>query len=77
MAMSGQIIAQDMHAVHRASSKHCAKGRPWRLNWSLDMDSIFSGHTPTQSVHPLHLSRSNSGRPLDTEMLLYHDILSD
>ena len=28
MAMSGQMIAQDMHAVHRPSSKHCAKGTP-------------------------------------------------
>jgi hypothetical protein len=56
-----------MHAVQRLSSKHSAKGTPWRLNWSRDMAIIFSGHALTHNVHPLHLSRSNSGRPLDTE----------
>jgi hypothetical protein len=77
IAESGQIIAQDMHAVQRSSSKQSANGTPWRLNWSRDMASIFSGHAPTQSVQPLHRSRSISGRPLDTEILLYHDMRSD
>jgi hypothetical protein len=73
IAISGQMIAQDMHAVQRSSSKQSANGTPCRLNWSRDMASIFSGHAPMQSVQPLHRSRSISGRPLDTEILLYHD----
>jgi len=73
IAMSGQTMAQDMHAVHRGSSKHSAYGTPWRLKLSRDMPRIFSGHAPTHSVQPLHRSRSISGRPLDTEILLYHD----
>jgi hypothetical protein len=76
MAMSGQMIAQDMQAVQRDSSKQSANGTPWRLNWSLDMTSIFSGHAETHNVQPLQRSRSNSGLPLDTEMLLYHDMRS-
>jgi hypothetical protein len=28
IAESGQMIAHDMHAVHRDSSKHTAKGSP-------------------------------------------------
>lgn len=74
MAISGQMIAQDKHAVQRASSKQSAKGTPWRLNSSLDITSIFSGHAETHSVQPLQRSRSNSGLPLDTEMLLYREI---
>jgi hypothetical protein len=73
IAISGQMMAQDMQAVHRSSSKQTANGTPRRLNWSRDMESIFSGHALMQSVHPLHRSRSISGRPLDTEILLYHD----
>jgi hypothetical protein len=34
---------------------------------------IFSGQAPMQRVQPLHRSRLISGRPLDTEILLYHD----
>jgi hypothetical protein len=70
MAMSGHMMAHDMHAVHLGSSKHSANGTPRRLNVLRDMARIFSGHAPTQSVHPLHRSRSISGRPLDTEGLL-------
>jgi hypothetical protein len=73
MAISGQMMAQDRHAVHLDSSKHSGYGTPWRLKLSRDMASIFSGHDPMQSVQPLHRSRSISGRPLDTEILLYHD----
>ncbi len=43
MAMSGQMIAQDRHAVHRSSSKHTANGTPWRLNWSRDMAQDLLG----------------------------------
>jgi len=77
MAMSGQMMAQDRQAVHLDSSKHSANGTPCRLKLSRDMARIFSGHAPTQSVQPLQRSRSNSGRPLDTEILLYHDESSE
>jgi hypothetical protein len=73
MAVSGHMMAQDMHAVHLDSSKHPAYGTPWRLKLSRDIESIFSGQAPMQSVQPLHRSRLISGLPLDTEMLLYHD----
>jgi hypothetical protein len=73
IAVSGHMMAQDMHAVHLDSSKHSAYGTPWRLKLSRDMLRIFSGHAPMQSVQPLHRSRLISGRPLDTELLLYHD----
>jgi hypothetical protein len=76
IAVSGHMIAQDMHAVQRASSKQRAKGTPWLLNSSRDMERIFSGQAPMQSVQPLQRSRSNSGLPLDTELLLYHDVAS-
>jgi hypothetical protein len=76
MAISGQMIAQDMQAVQRDSSKQSANGTPCRLNLSLDITSIFSGHAEMHSVQPLQRSRSNSGLPLDTEMLLYHDMRS-
>jgi 5-methyltetrahydrofolate--homocysteine methyltransferase len=77
MAESGQMMAQDMHAVHRDSSKHTEKGSPCRLNSSFDIEMIFSGQAFTQRVQPLHRSRSISGRPLDTGILLNHDDISD
>jgi 5-methyltetrahydrofolate--homocysteine methyltransferase len=77
IAESGQMIPQDMQAVHLVSSKHTAKGSPWRLNSSFDMARIFSGHALTQRVQPLHLSRFISGRPLDTGILLNQNDASD
>jgi len=77
IAESGQMIAQDMQAVHRGSSKHTENGSPCLLNSSFDIARIFSGQAPTQSVQPLHRSRSISGRPLDTGILLNHDVLPD
>jgi hypothetical protein len=76
MAMSGQMMAQDRHAVQRDSSKQVAYGSPCLLKESRDMVRIFSGQAPMHSVQPLHRSRSNSGLPLDTEVLLYHDVRS-
>jgi hypothetical protein len=77
IAESGQMMAQDMHAVHRGSSKQTAKGTPCRLNSLFDMEMIFSGQAPTQRVQPLHLSRFISGRPLDTGILLNQNDISD
>jgi hypothetical protein len=74
IAVSGQMIAQDMHAVQRSGSKHVAKGSPCLLNCSRDRARIFSGHALTQRAHPLHFSLSISGCPLDTDGLLPHDI---
>jgi hypothetical protein len=77
IAESGQMMAQDMHAVHRDSSKQMANGTPCLLNSVFDMEMIFSGHAPTQRVQPLHLSRLISGRPLDTGILLNQNDVPD
>jgi 5-methyltetrahydrofolate--homocysteine methyltransferase len=74
MAVSGQMIAQDMQAVHRSGSKQTEKGSPWRLNVSRESFSILSGHAPTHRAHPLHFSVSISGCPLDMGQPLSHDI---
>ena len=60
--MSGQMMAQERHAVHRPGSKHSAKGKPCRLKLS-DIRRILSGHAETHNWQPLHFSVSNSGLP--------------
>jgi hypothetical protein len=76
MAVSGQMIAHDMHAVHRSGSKQTENGSPCLLNSSRDSFKILSGHAPTHSAQPLHFSVSISGCPLDMGEPLPHDISS-
>ncbi len=56
MTLSGQIIAQNEHAIHLSISVTIKGVYPFLLVLDVSSAKILTGHWCTQRLHPLHLS---------------------